>query len=71
MVLIYCYKLHKISLNRDASYIDSLEWLKNKKAKINPINKKYDNCFQYTITAALKYEEKNNKNKNNKKNNKD
>ena len=25
------YKLHKISLNRDGSYIDSPEWLKIKK----------------------------------------
>ena len=30
------YKLHKISLNKDGSYIDSPEWLKNKKATINP-----------------------------------
>ena len=29
------YNLHKISLNRSGSYIDSLKWLKNKKAKIN------------------------------------
>ena len=30
------YKLHKISLNRGGSYIDSPKWLKNKKATINP-----------------------------------
>ena len=30
------YKLHKISLNRSGSYIDSPKWLKNKKATINP-----------------------------------
>ena len=30
------YKLHKISLNRSESYIDSPKWLKNKKATINP-----------------------------------
>ena len=29
------YKLHKISLNRGGSYIDSPKWLKNKKATIN------------------------------------
>ena len=29
------YNLHKISLNRSGSYIDSPKWLKNKKAKIN------------------------------------
>ena len=29
------YNLHKISLNRGGSYIDSPKWLKNKKATIN------------------------------------
>ena len=32
------YKLHKISLSRGGSYIDSSKWLKNKKAIINPNN---------------------------------
>ena len=50
------YKLHRISLNRDRSYIHSSEWLKNKKATINPINKKGDICFQYAITVALNYQ---------------
>ena len=51
MDLLY-YKLHKISLNRGGSYIDSTEWLKNKKATINPKNNdgKY---FQFAITEAL------------------
>ena len=40
------YKLHKIILNRGRSYIDSPEWLKNKKATINPKNDD-DKCFQY------------------------
>ena len=30
------YNLHKISLNRSGSYIDSSEWLRNKKVTINP-----------------------------------
>ena len=30
------YHFHKISLNKGSSYIDSLEWLKNKRATINP-----------------------------------
>ena len=34
------YKLHKKSLNRGGSYIDSLEWLKNKEVTINAIKKK-------------------------------
>ena len=52
--LLY-YKLHKISLNRGGSYIDSTEWLKNKKATINPKNNdgKY---FQFAITEALNHE---------------
>ena len=33
--LLY-YKLHKISLNRGGSYIDSPKRLKDKKASINP-----------------------------------
>ena len=32
------YKLHKISLNKGGSYIDSPKWLQNKKATINPGN---------------------------------
>ena len=37
------------------SYIDSPEWIKNKKATINPNNEKDDRCFQYTIAVALNY----------------
>ena len=51
----YC-KLHKISLNRGGSYIDSSKWLKNKKATINPKNND-DKCFQYAITVALNHEQ--------------
>ena len=32
------YHVHKISLNRGSSYINSPEWLKNKRATINPKN---------------------------------
>ena len=48
------YHLQKISLKRGGSYIDSPEWLKNKKATINPEND--DNCFQYALTVALSYQ---------------
>ena len=51
--LLY-YKLHKISLNRDGSYIDSPKWSRNKKATINPRNDD-EKCFQYTLTVALNY----------------
>ena len=40
------YKCHKINPNCGGSYIDSPDWLKNKKARINPINKKDNKCFQ-------------------------
>ena len=52
--LLY-YHLQKISLKRDRFYIDSPEWLKNKKATINPKNND-DNCFQYALTAALNHQ---------------
>ena len=50
------YHLHKISLNRGSSYINSPEWIKNKKVTINPQNTEDNNCFQYAITAALNYQ---------------
>ena len=37
--------------------MDSPDWIKNKKAAINPINKKDKKRFQYTVTGALNYEE--------------
>ena len=49
------YHLHKISLNRGSSYIESPEWIKNKGVTINPKNNEDNNCFQYAIIAALKY----------------
>ena len=52
--LLY-HSLHRISLNRGESYIDSPEWLKNKKATINPKN--IDNeCLKHAIIAALNHE---------------
>ena len=44
--LLY-YRYNKTSLRRRKSYIKSPELLKNKRATINPKNKKDDNCFQY------------------------
>ena len=44
-VLLLYFKCHKITLNRGGSYIDSLDWIKNKKATINPTNKKDNKCF--------------------------
>ena len=49
------YNLNKISLNRGRSYVSSSEWLKNKKAIINPITDD-DKCFQYALVVALSHE---------------
>ena len=54
--LLY-YKFHKINLNYGGSYIDSTDWIKNKKTTINSINKKDNKCFQCAVTAASNYEE--------------
>ena len=48
--LLY-YKCHKISPNGGGSYMDSSDWIKNKKATINPINKKDNKYFQYAVTC--------------------
>ena len=53
------YHLHKISLNRGSSYIDSPIWIKNKGVTINPKNTKNNNCFQYAITASLNHQNMN------------
>ena len=53
--LLY-YKCHKTKPNRGGSYIDSPDWTKNKEETINPINKKYNKCFQYAVTVALNHE---------------
>ena len=39
------YNLNKASLSRGGLYKGSPKWLKNKKAIINPQNKKDDKCF--------------------------
>ena len=46
------YHLHKISLNRGSSYIDSPIWIKNKGVTINPDN----NCLQHAIITTLNYQ---------------
>ena len=52
--LLY-YKCHQVNLN-GGSNIESPDWIKSKKAVINPKNEK-DKCFQYAVTVALNYEE--------------
>ena len=52
---MYC-NLNKVSISRGRSYIDSPEWLKNKKVTINPKNND-DKCFQYVLTVALNHKQ--------------
>ena len=52
MVLIFYYDFNKTNINREGSYIDSPQWLKNKKSTINPKNNG-DKCFQYAVTFSL------------------
>ena len=54
--LLYYY-FYRIDMRRSESYIETLEWLKNKKATINPKNMNDDNCFQYGILVALNHKE--------------
>ena len=50
-------KCHKINVNCVESYIDFPYWIKNRKATINPLNKKDNKYFQYVITVALNHHE--------------
>ena len=56
-VYLLYYKCHKINPNRGGSYRDSFDWIKNKKATANPINKKDNKSFQYAVSVALNHEE--------------
>ena len=58
LILLIYFITNVINLNWDGSYIDSPDWIENKKATINPIDKKVNKCFQYVITVGLNYEEK-------------
>ena len=49
-------KCRKTNPNWGGSYIDSHDWIKNKKATMNPIKNKGNKCFQYAITVALNHE---------------
>ena len=56
-VLLLYYQCYKIYPSRGGSYIDSPDWIKNKNAAINPINKKDKKQFQCAVTVALNHEE--------------
>ena len=48
---------HKVDLQRSASYIETADWLKKKKAIINPKNTKDGHCFMYAATISLYHKE--------------
>ena len=54
---LLCYKCHKISLNRGASFMDSAKWL-NKKQKITNKKQNKNNdkkYFIYSVIVALNH----------------
>ena len=50
-----CHKINLDHMDHAGSYIDSPDWIKNKNATINPINKK-NKCFRYAVTVVLNFE---------------
>ena len=50
------YKPHQIKLKRGGLYIKSPNWIRNKRAAINPKNEGDNNCFQYALTVTLNYQ---------------
>ena len=54
--LLY-YQRHKINLNWGGSDTNSPNWIRNKKATINTINKNINECFQYAAKVALNHKE--------------
>ena len=51
------HKCHKINPNGVGSCIYFLDWIKNKKGTIYPINRKDTKCFQDAVTVALNHGE--------------
>ena len=51
------YKPHRVRLRRGGLYVNSPEWLANKKATINPKNKNDYECLRWSIISALSYNE--------------
>ena len=44
-------------MDHTKNYPDWNDWIKNKKAEINNINKKDNKCFQYALTVPLNHGE--------------
>ena len=55
--IIHLYiNFHRLVLTQGSSYIELSEWIKSKKAVINPQNKD-EECFKWAVIAALHHEE--------------
>ena len=55
--LMHLYiNFHRLALTRGSSYTELPEWIKNKKAVINPQNKD-EACFKWAVITALNHEE--------------
>ena len=50
VLIYYIINAIKVNLHCGRSYIDSPDWMKNKKATVNPINKNDNKRFQYAVT---------------------
>ena len=57
VIYLLSYKYLRINPNQSGLYIDSSDWTRNKKDNLNPINKKVNLSFQYTVTVSLDHEE--------------
>ena len=55
------YYFQRIIIRRAESYIISPDWIVNKKATINPKNKKDNKCFQRSVISGLNYNKTNKK----------
>ena len=51
------YKCHKINFRWGGLYVDSHDWIKNKKSAMNAINKKDNKYFQCPVRVALNHKE--------------
>ena len=49
--------IHQINLKRGSSYVKTPEWIKNKKATINPYNTNDEYCFAHSIVISLYHEQ--------------
>ena len=58
--LLYYY-FQRIDIRWGGSYIVSPDWIASKKATINPKNEKDNECFKWSIIAALNYNKINEK----------